>query len=117
MKTFPDFTKSVSVKASPERVWRAISSAGSIKKWMLDEDLEIEAGNAPGQPFFVRGKLHQVPFENKGTVLHAERGKRYSYSHLSSLSCLPDLPENYTIVDFEIMPAAELTTLKVRLSN
>lgn len=117
MKGFPDFTKSVSIKASAEDVWKAISSADLMKKWMLDEELQIEAGTLPGQPFNVKGNLHWVSFENKGFVLHADRGKRYAYSHLSSLSVLPDQPGNYTIVDFEIVPETETTFLKLRLSN
>ncbi|MBL7930740.1 MAG: SRPBCC domain-containing protein [Bacteroidia bacterium] len=117
MKTFPDFTKSISVNASAEKVWQAISSADLVKQWMLDEGLEVEAGKMPGEPFTVTGKLHWVPFKNKGYVLHADEFRRFSYSHLSSLSALQDLPENYTIVDFEITPQTDTTLLKLRLSN
>lgn len=117
MTAFPDFITSISVRAGADNVWQAISSADKIKQWMLDEELEIEAGTVPGEHFIVKGNLHWVPFENRGSILHADPGRRFSYSHLSSLSGLADLPENYTIIEFRITPHKEFTMLQLRLSN
>lgn len=117
MKNYPDFIKSVSIDAGANKIWQAISSADFMKKWMLDEELEINVGSVAGDPFIVKGNLHWVPFENRGFVLHSDQGKRFSYSHLSSLSGLKDIPQNYSIVDFNIITASPGTILELRLSN
>jgi len=61
--------------------------------------------------------IAKVPFENKGFILHSNQAKRFSYTHLSSLSGLKDLPQNYSIVDFNIVSGSPETILELRLSN
>jgi hypothetical protein len=39
------------------------------------------------------------------------------YSHLSSLSRLPDRPESYSIFEFRLAPVGEGTSLTIAISN
>ncbi|HEY8894738.1 MAG TPA: SRPBCC domain-containing protein, partial [Niastella sp.] len=53
----------------------------------------------------------------KGTVLQFEPGKVLSYSHLSSLSRLPDQPNNYTVITFNLAPLQDQTSLTLTINN
>ena len=67
-------------------------------------------------PIFIRG-FHHVQFENKGIVLQYEKGKMLSYSHLSSVSRLPNKPENYSILEFILTPVDKNTQLTLNITN
>ena len=71
-----------------------------------------------GSPIIVKGHHNNVDFENNGTVLHIEPNSILRYSHLSSVSRLPDKAENYTMIEFRLARTEEnSTSLNVRISN
>jgi uncharacterized protein YndB with AHSA1/START domain len=112
------FEKSVEIHAPASRVWQALTVPASMNQWMMpDMDLEILTDWKVGGPLLMRGIMNGRDFENKGTVLLYEPEKRLQYSHLSSISRLPDRPESYSLVGFELQPAGEWTILTLTLSN
>jgi len=50
-------------------------------------------------------------------VLQCIPEQQLSYTHLSSLSRLPDEPDNYTRIDFYLMPNGAQTKLELTISN
>jgi hypothetical protein len=88
-----------------------------MKKWMSETEIDILTDWAVGNPVVIRGKLHGIRFENQGRVLQFELEKVLRYSHLSSLSRLPDRPENYSVMDFRLTPDEDQTALTLTLSN
>jgi len=67
-------------------------------------------------PILIQG-FHHLKFENSGSVLQYEKGSRLSYSHLSNLSRLPDIPENYSVMEFVLTPAEGGTLLTLNIEN
>jgi Activator of Hsp90 ATPase homolog 1-like protein len=62
--------------------------------------------------------FHHVWFENHGTVLRFQPNTFLQYTHLSSISRLPDKPENYTRIAFRLSPSdGGETSLNVELEN
>src|SRR5690606_40240735 len=61
--------------------------------------------------------FHHVHFENRGTVLQFEPMKVLQYSHLSSISHLPDKEENYSIIKFLMSPSEQGTLLTIQIEN
>jgi len=61
--------------------------------------------------------FHHAKFENRGVVLQYEKESRLSYSHLSNISRLLDIPENYSIMEFILTPAERGTLLTVNIQN
>jgi uncharacterized protein YndB with AHSA1/START domain len=55
-----------------------------------------------GSPITWRGEWQGKSYEDKGTILDVEPGRRLSYSHFSPMMGLPDKPENYHNVTIEI---------------
>lgn len=112
------FQKSVEIDAPASRVWQALTLPESMKKWMMPGlKLEILTDWQVGSPLLMGGNMNGKDFENRGTVLQYEPEKRLQYSHLSSISRLPDRPESYSILNFALHPTGEWTVLTLTLSN
>lgn len=106
------------INAAPSSVWEALINPARIRQWMAEPEMEFEmiTNWKVGTPIIIRG-YHHTPFENKGIVLQFETNKVLTYNYLSSLSRLPDKPENYTTVEFQLSAPDNQTSLTVTLSN
>jgi len=110
--------KTVQINATTSKFWQMLTTPELMKKWMMsDIDIEIITDWKVGSPIEIRGTMNGKDFENKGTVLQFEPERALQYSHLSSLSRLPDRPENYAVVAFRLNPPGDQTTLTLTLSN
>ena len=110
--------KTVQINATTSKVWQMLTTPELMKKWMMsDIDIEIITDWKVRSPIEIRRTMNGKDFENKGTVLQFEPERALQYSHLSSLSRLPDRPENYAVVAFRLNPPGDQTTLTLTLSN
>jgi uncharacterized protein YndB with AHSA1/START domain len=110
---------STTINARPSEVWRALTDPDLLKQWMAEPEmrLEIITDWKVGSSIIVKGH-HHVDFENKGTVLDFERNSILRYSHLSSISRLPDKADSYTVIEFRLAPTEEnSTSLNITTSN
>lgn len=112
------FQKSVEIAATTSKVWMLLTEPEQMKKWMMpDIELSIQTDWEVGSPIFIRGTMSGKEFENKGLVLKFKPEKNLQYSHLSSVSHLPDRAENYSVLDFQLHPIHKKTQLMFTLSN
>lgn len=83
-----------------------------MKEWMGEPEMsiEVETDWTVGGPIVVHG-FHHVHFENAGTVLEFEPMARLAYTHLSSLSRLPDVPDNHTTLEFTLGAIGDTASL------
>lgn len=104
--------KSVIIQANPSEVWRNITDPEKMKQWMAEPEMEVEIRTnwEINSPVVITG-FHHVRFENKGIVLQYEDNKLLKYSHLSSLSRLPDISGNYSVFTFVLNPVDHQTEL------
>jgi uncharacterized protein YndB with AHSA1/START domain len=109
--------KTVHINAPTSVVWETLTNPELMKKWMSETEINILTDWKVGSPLVIRGLLHRVKFENKGTVLQFEPEKILRYTHLSSLSRLPDQPENYTILAFSLTAINRQTKLAFTAGN
>ncbi|GAB3547594.1 SRPBCC family protein [Spirosoma fluminis] len=112
------FSTAVTIQAEPADVWTALTNPDSMVQWLGEPEMNIEVHTnwEIGAPILIRG-FHHGPFENKGIVLHYDKEKTVSYSHLSSASDLPDRPENYSIFEFNLTPTGKDTLLALTIEN
>lgn len=89
-----------------------------MKAWMGEPEmmLGIDTDWVIGSPIVVRG-VHYGSFKNTGLVLAFEPRTRLAYTHLSSLSRLPDEPSSYTTLEFRVTEATHATSLKLRATG
>jgi uncharacterized protein YndB with AHSA1/START domain len=104
--------QTVVINAPPWVVWESLTRAERMKEWMGEPEMKIEVETdwEVGGPIVVRG-FHHARFKNTGVVLELEAPKRLRYTHLSSLSRLPDKPESYTTFEFRLDPVGDFTSL------
>lgn len=112
------FEQSVIIHASAEDVWAHLADIERMKAWMGEPEmaLEIETNWIIGSPIVVRG-FHHVAFENAGIVLEFKPPARLAYTHLSSLSKLPDEPASHVTFEFLLTSAGSATWLKLTASD
>ena len=108
----------ITINASPSAVWKALTDPGRMKQWMGEPEMNIEISVdwQAGAPIVITG-FHHVKFVNRGTVLQVEPEKILKYNYLSSISRLPDKPENYTVIGFRLTPVNDRTRLTLSLNN
>jgi uncharacterized protein YndB with AHSA1/START domain len=112
------FSTAVTINSEPAEVWAALTEHELMTQWMTDPEMKIEIHTnwKINEEILIRG-FHHLRFENKGIVLSYDKEKKLSYSHLSSLSRLPDKPENYSILEFVLTPADKQILLTLFITN
>jgi uncharacterized protein YndB with AHSA1/START domain len=117
--TYPDFVqKEIMIDASIQNVWKTITTPELIRQWMSDEKTIVPSSDwKVGSKISFTGVLHRMKFEDKGEILEFEPNKKLKYSYWSKISRLPNLPENYSIIEFILKPNDKSTILTVRQSN
>ena len=111
-------SKTVHIHAPASKVWEALTTPALMNQWMMpDSKMAIITNWQVGSLFIIRGNLHGINFENKGTILQFESKKVLEYNHLSSISRLPNQPKSYSNIEFRLTPGEDQTSLTVTLSN
>jgi len=110
-------THTIVINSDPVDVWRALTEPQLMNQWMFESELEIITDWKIGSPIIIKGSLEFSDFENKGILLKYEPKRILQYSHLSSLSALPDQLKSYTIIEFRLTPENGQTNLTLTLSN
>ena len=92
---------SVSINAPAAKVWQALVTPEIVKQYMFGAD--VASDWKPDSPITWKGEWKGKPFEDKGTIITIEPERRLDYSHYSPTSGLPDKPENYHTVTYELV--------------
>ena len=106
---------STTVRAPPERVWRALTEPEQIKRYMFGA--EVSSSWKAGSPITWKGEWKGKPYQDKGTILEIEPSERLRYSHYSPLTGQPDTPENYHRVTIELSGSQDATTVTLSQDN
>jgi uncharacterized protein YndB with AHSA1/START domain len=113
-----NFSSSVLINSTVPVVWEILTDPKMMSLWMGEPEMqiEIETNWKLNSPIIIRG-YHHVRFENRGVVLEFEKDKRLCFTHLSSVSRLPDIPENYSKLLFRLKEGPTATELTVTVEN
>jgi len=109
---------SITIAAPVATVWEALTTPALIKRWFFGVDTETDWRE--GGPIVHRGEYQGMPYEDKGTVVKFEPGRRLVHTHWSPVSGLPDLEENYQEVTWslsEVDGSTRLTVSEVNLPS
>ena len=112
----PRVEYAVVIAATPAVVWRALTEPALMRHWMGEPEMQVEIQTewTVGGPFVVRG-FHHVQFEGRGTVRTFEPGRALEYTQLSSVSRLPNVPENHHVIGFALAAQGDRTSLTLTL--
>ncbi|MGE0789564.1 MAG: SRPBCC domain-containing protein [Sandaracinaceae bacterium] len=108
----------IEIAAPREAVWDSLTRPEAIAAWLGEPEMElaVETDWSVGGPIVIRG-FHHVRFEDRGRVVRFAPCERLTYTHLSSISRLPDVPESYTTLDFRLDAVGGDTALRLTLSG
>ena len=106
---------SISIDAPKEKVWEALTKPELIKQYLFGT--EVTTDWQVGSPITYKGTWEGKAYEDKGVVLENEPGKLLVSTFWSSLSGVPDLPENYQTVRYELSTEDGGTRLALTQDN
>lgn len=112
------FTTAVIIHAAAAIVWDVLTTPANMLTWMGDPEMELAVDThwQVGGPILITG-FHHARFENRGRVLEFEKEQVFSYTQLSSVSRLPDVPDNYSVLRFVLTAVDGGTQLTLHIHN
>jgi uncharacterized protein YndB with AHSA1/START domain len=108
-------SSSIVIDAPIERVWEALTTPEVIKRWFFGVDTTSDW--KPGSALVHRGEYQGKPYEDRGTIEEINPPWLLVHTHWSPVSGLPDRPEHYQRVAWELAPRGEGTELTVTETN
>jgi uncharacterized protein YndB with AHSA1/START domain len=106
---------SITINASATRVWEALTDPDMIKQYLFGT--EVSTDWRVGHPITYTGDWEGKAYEDKGEVVEKVVGKLLVTTYWSSLSGLPDIPEYYKTVRYELFPEGSGTKLTITQDN
>jgi uncharacterized protein YndB with AHSA1/START domain len=106
---------STSINAPVSKVWDALTKPDLIKQYLFGTEVIIDW--QVGSPITYKGVWQGKSYEDKGKVLEIEPRKILVSTFWSSLSGLPDIPENYKTVRYELSATGDITSLTITQDN
>ena len=103
------------VNAPASKVWDALTNPSLIKQYLYGT--EVTSDWKVGSPITYRGEWEGKSYRDKGEILQIEPDKLLISTFWSSLAGLPDLPENYKTVRYELFPEGDGTKLTITQDN
>ena len=108
-------TVSFTIRGTKKGVWDALINPEKIKEYFFGTNLICTW--KVGSPIRFTGVWEGKPYEDKGTVLEYKHESRLTYDYFSAFSGLPDVPENYQNITYEVSEKQGLTILTITQSN
>ena len=105
----------ITINAPAPRIWDALTKPDLIKQYLFGT--QVTTDWRVGSPITYQGMWEGKAYKDKGQVLQVEPGKLLVSTFWSSLSGLPDVPENYQTVRYELSAAGNGVRLTITQDN
>jgi uncharacterized protein YndB with AHSA1/START domain len=109
--------KQMTINAPAAKVWKILTEPALMKDWVSDSDIDVFVDGQAGGSILFKGSLHGMDYEDRGRILAFDPEQKFQYSHLSKISELPDIPENYSVVTFLLNSRGATTEVTLRQEN
>jgi len=103
------------INALPSEVWDALTRPDLIEQYLFGT--KVTTDWQEGSPITYKGEWEGKLYEDKGKILEVEPGKQLVSTFWSSLAGLPDAPENYKTVHYELSPEGDGTRVTITQDN
>ena len=105
----------IRINAPRSKVWEALTLPDLIKQYLFGT--EVTTDWKAGSRITYKGIWEGKPYEDKGKILQVEPEKLLVSTFWSALSGLPDVPENYNTIRYELSPVDGGTRLSIIQDN
>jgi uncharacterized protein YndB with AHSA1/START domain len=106
---------SILLKASPQRVWRALTDPADIREYLFGTTATSDFRK--GSSITYTGEWEGKKYEDKGNIIEIRENEVLHTTYFSSMSGLEDKPENYNNVIYKIIPTEDQVILTVVQDN
>lgn len=96
------------IYSSLSKVWDTITKPEYVENWL---GIKVESDWKEGNPITFSYVFYNKKYSDKGKILQTDPMKLFSYSYWSAFSGLPDEPENYSMITFELHPSEKYIQL------
>jgi len=103
------------IHAPVHRVWEALTTPAQIKDYFFGTNAVSDWKE--GSMLYFRGEWEGKQYEDKGKILELKEDSVFKYTYHSSFSTLPDEPENYQVITYELAEKNNGTQLKITQEN
>ena len=90
----------LTINATPEKVWEALTKPEIVKEYLFGTNLVTDW--SVGGPISYQGEWEGKAYEDKGTVLEFTPPSKMVSTYCSTMGGLPDAPENYNTLTYEL---------------
>ena len=104
-------TQTLTINAPVAKVWDGLTNPAIIKQYLFGT--ETKTTWEPGSDITFSGEWNGQAYEDKGKVIRFDPEKCLEYTYWSAFAKLPDEPENYSHLKFELEEKNGITELKV----
>jgi len=105
----------ITIDAPTSKVWDALTRPDLVKQYLFGTDVITDW--KVGSPISYKGVWQGKAYEDKGKVVQFVPGKLLVSTFWSSLEGLPDTPENYKTVTYELTAQGSQTQLTISQDN
>jgi uncharacterized protein YndB with AHSA1/START domain len=106
---------SISINAPAALVWKALTDPEIVKQYFFGT--EQISDWQKGSDIVWTGAWDGKTYRDHGKILDIVPGSYLQYSYWSSMSNLPDIPENYQVVTYDLSETDGVTTLTISQDN
>jgi uncharacterized protein YndB with AHSA1/START domain len=106
---------SILINAPASKVWQALTQPSLIKEYLFGTDVTTDW--QVGSPITYKGIWQGKSYEDKGIILQIEPNKLLVSTFWSALAGLPDTPENYKTVRYELSTTGKTVRLTIIQDN
>ena len=104
--------KSIIIHASRPKIWKALTDPALIKEYLYGTETITDW--KVGSHLTFRGEWQGKAYVDKGHILEFHPENLISYDYWSGFSGMPDAPENYSIVTYNLTDELDGIRLNVR---
>lgn len=118
METSLEAKVSVTINASVEAVWKAITTPALIKEYLMGT--HVESDWKVGSSISYEGEYNGKKYKDKGTIKKLDPERVFQSTYWSSMGGKEDKPENYNLVTYNLEQKSEednLTLLTLTQDN
>jgi uncharacterized protein YndB with AHSA1/START domain len=101
----------ITINASMECVWKALTHPDLVKRWQYGSDLSTSW--EPGSPITFKAEWNGKVLEQWGKVLEFKPCERLIYNLFAPAPGLEDKPENYFVMSYMLYPENGQTKLEI----
>ncbi len=105
----------IDVTATASDVWRALTDPDMIAKYFFGS--RVQTDWRPGSPIVWKGEYNGKPYEDKGEILDVQPDRLLRVTHFSPTTGLPDEPENYHTLTYELDERGGITHVWMSQDN